>query len=401
MATMVGLFASIGEHMPIFREDKQLEASPESWVNRLHYRLTCLFLLGAVTMVTCTEWISGTDSIIDCMHGPGLPETVVKWYCYIQGTFVIPRHYVNSHTKLGNHVSQTGVGPYDPEKDDISVKAYYQWVPFMLFLQCLMFYFPHMVYDQAEGNKVKRILGSLNLFVLNREERSGAEKDLADYFVETMGIHDFWSVRVLIAHSLYLVNIIGQLFFTDAFLGYEFSKYGVSAASVLNDDPAERIDPMSQVFPRVTKCTFHKYGPSGDIQRHDVQCILPINIINEKIYVIFWFWLMILTILTILDVLFHMILVSVRGVRWKILNRKLNTAPRYKLVALDIDLHLVCRSLSFGDWKLCYHLIRNMDSVTAAEWLQCVTLKLREEKEKKIHDAETLPLKSKMSTEIL
>ena len=58
-----------------------------------------------------------------------------------------------------------------------------------------------------------------------------------------------------------------------------------------------------------------------------------------------------------------------------------------------------------------------MDSVTAAEWLQCLTSKLRyffrkylnqkldfiqnvrEEKEKKVHDMETLPLKSTISFE--
>ena len=32
MATMVGLFSSIGEHMPIFRHEKMIEATPESWV---------------------------------------------------------------------------------------------------------------------------------------------------------------------------------------------------------------------------------------------------------------------------------------------------------------------------------------------------------------------------------
>jgi hypothetical protein len=82
--TMVALFSSIGEHMPMFREAKQLEATPESWVNRLHFRLTSLLLLVAVAVVTCTEWISGTGSMIECMHGPGLPEGLVKWYCYIQ-----------------------------------------------------------------------------------------------------------------------------------------------------------------------------------------------------------------------------------------------------------------------------------------------------------------------------
>ena len=39
MATMVGLFSSIGEHMPIFRHEKMIEATPESWVriNHLHF----------------------------------------------------------------------------------------------------------------------------------------------------------------------------------------------------------------------------------------------------------------------------------------------------------------------------------------------------------------------------
>ena len=28
-------------------------------VNKLHYRITCMLLLVAVLLVTCTEWISG------------------------------------------------------------------------------------------------------------------------------------------------------------------------------------------------------------------------------------------------------------------------------------------------------------------------------------------------------
>lgn len=43
-----------------------------------------------------------------------------------------------------------------------------------------------------------------------------------------------------------------------------------------------------QVFPRVTKCTFHKYGASGSIQKHDALCVLALNILNEKIYIFLW-----------------------------------------------------------------------------------------------------------------
>merc|ERR1719186_1639189 len=192
-------------------------------------------------MVTCPEWISGTGSIIECMHGGSIPDTVINSYCYIQGTFSVPRHYKDFNTQVGNDVSQTGVGPYNP----------------------YMFYIPHIIYKAAEKGKVKNLLGSLRLFQLNKDTRKDDENALAKYFVETMSLHDGWSARMLCAHALYLVNVVGQVFFTDCFLGYEFSTYGVYAASFLEQEAQDRTDPMARVFPRVTKCTFHKYGPGG------------------------------------------------------------------------------------------------------------------------------------------
>ena len=46
-------------------------------------------------------------------------------------------------------------------------------------------------------------------------------------------------------------------------------------------DQEDRIDPMSRVFPRVTKCTFHKYGGSGTIQNLDALCVLGMNIFSD------------------------------------------------------------------------------------------------------------------------
>ena len=70
----------------------------------------------------------------------------------------------------------------------------------------------------------------------------------------------------------------------------------------------QRTDPMARVFPKVksfhrsavtpplqiTKCTFHKFGSSGSVQKFDGICVLPLNIINEKIYVFLWFWFLLL-----------------------------------------------------------------------------------------------------------
>lgn len=174
----------------------------------------------------------------------------------------------------------------------------------MLFLQGLMFYLPHVIFKNFEAGKIKLIITGLNQWNLDDEDRHSKEKDLANYLIETRGTHVTWCLQIMGASFLYLVNVVGQIFFTDCFLGYEFSTYGVTAASFLERAAEKRTDPMSRVFPRMTKCTFQKYGPSGTIQRHDAQCILPINIINEKIYVFLWFWFCILSVITLLDFCF-------------------------------------------------------------------------------------------------
>ena len=68
------------------------------------------------------------------------------------------------------------------------------------------------------------------------DERHSKEEVLAEYIVETKGFHCEWALQCLGAQFLYLVNVVGQIFFTDCFLGWEFTKYGVYAASFLEVD---------------------------------------------------------------------------------------------------------------------------------------------------------------------
>lgn len=45
-------------------------------------------------------------------------------------------------------------------------------------------------------------------------------------------------------------------------------RYGTDVISYSNMNQENRSDPMIEIFPRITKCTFHKYGASGSIQKH-------------------------------------------------------------------------------------------------------------------------------------
>ena len=109
--------------------------------------------------------------------------------------------------QIGYHVAETGVGPYDSRnKDNINTKAYYQWVPFMLFLQGCMFYIPHVIYKNFEGGRVKGYIDGLQNWVLDNNERSDKEHELAKNVVENIGQLKGWCLQLVAARTLYLVS---------------------------------------------------------------------------------------------------------------------------------------------------------------------------------------------------
>ena len=65
-----------------------------------------------------------------------IPKNVINTYCYVLTTFTLPKHW---NSKIGYEAAHMGVGAYNPAKDEVTYKAYYQWVPFVLFLQVYTF----------------------------------------------------------------------------------------------------------------------------------------------------------------------------------------------------------------------------------------------------------------------
>jgi len=77
-----------------------------------------------------------------------------------------------------------------------------------------------------------------------------------------------------------------------------------------------------QIFPKTAKCTFKSYGPSGTIQTYDAFCVLPVNIINEKIFIFLWFWFIILATLTAVSCLVRIATLAVPKFRLFLLQKK-------------------------------------------------------------------------------
>jgi len=143
-----------------------------------------------------------------------------------------------------------------------------------------------------------------------------------------------------------------------------------------NSRAKQQVDPMTFVFPRMTKCTYYDFGSSGDVQKHDALCLLPLNIINEKIYIALWFWFIILTILTILVIIYRLLAIISESVRCK------GLISRCKLSS-ERDIRLICRHCDVGDWFLFYMVAENLDPLIMREIVSAIASKINEHLELK------------------
>lgn len=153
----------------------------------------------------------------------------------------------------------------------------------------------------------------------------------------------------------------------DLFLGGAFRNYGAAVAAFVHtprmpagDMSFSSVNPMDKYFPKLTKCWFRNYGPSGTIQFKDRLCVLPLNIVNEKIFVILWFWLIFLAFVSSMAVLFRILVFSLQPLRTIMIMGQLRLVKR-SLVSR------IVKQFGFGDWFILYLLGKNMNPLIYKE----------------------------------
>lgn len=327
---------------------------------RLHYKATVIFLIVFSLLVTSRQYIGDP---IDCIV-EGVPPNVMDTYCWIHSTFTIPNRVTG---QIGQEVPHPGVHTgYGEEK---RYHKYYQWVCFFLFFQAMLFYIPRYLWKTWEGGKIKMLVMELNCPIIDEDAKCERKKLLVDYFISNLHSHNFYAFRFFICEVMNFFNVIGQIYFMDTFLGGEFTTYGSDVLKFTELEPEERSDPMAKVFPKVTKCTFHKYGPSGTVQQFDGLCVLPLNIVNEKIMVFIWFWFIIVAVLSGLALAYRLAVITVSSIRLYLLRARSRLAPRDQIEVIN-------RKCQIGDWFVLYQLGKNMDPLIYKEFVNDLSRRL-------------------------
>jgi len=320
-------------------------------------------ILGASSLLTTARQFFGDP--ISCIV-EGIDKGIFQTYCWIHGTFTLPSYLVG---KQGQDFPHPGVGPLGSsgshesgyirttEDGDEIRHAWYQWICFILFIQATMCYIPHFLWKNMEGGRIGMLLQGLDAKHL--ENVPSSHKDRRDLIVKyvsrNLQKNNLYAIKFFACEFLNFINIVGQMYLMDSFLGGTFTTYGIDVLSISNMEMEDRPDPMARTFPKMAKCTFHKYGPSGTIQNHDGLCILPMNIIIEKIYVFLWFWYVCLATWTGIFLIYRIALIASSRMRFMIFKNK---APKD---SHDGDIGAITDQLWLGDWVMLMQLAKNMN----------------------------------------
>ncbi|KAB7506475.1 Innexin inx1 [Armadillidium nasatum] len=133
-------------------------------------------------------------------------------------------------------------------------------------------------------------------------------KASSNYVTRTMKQHSRYAISFLFVEIFGVFIAILNLFLTNAFLGGEFFSFGPAAVKYIQSPAYDFNNPLNEVFPKVGKCTWYKYGPTGTIQVHDAMCVLPLNIVNEKTYICLWVVYITTAVVTSIILIYHTII---------------------------------------------------------------------------------------------
>lgn len=334
MTTIFEVVAPLCEHL--MDNFKRLDIDN---IDRLNHRYATLFFILASVVVIVRMYVG---ELINCWAPAQFADHWVAYansLCWISNTYYVP-----------------------PTEHDIMAAgnrteiAYYQWVPLMLLAQALMFYIPCALWgviNKSLGADIKRIITLLrqeeNMNPENREKmclviakhlhrlfnitntypKSGLMGRLKNRLIESQigcgrRFGNFLVAFYILLKLMHLGNIGLQFYMLHFFLGTNYTFYGVEVLSQLVSDGSYD---ASRHFPKVTLCDF-EIRTFGKNIPYSVQCTLPVNIFNEKIFIAIWFMLCLMLLVNFLS-LVHWVWIIFNTNRRQYIKRLLKIAGSF------------------------------------------------------------------------
>jgi hypothetical protein len=371
----------------------------DDFVDRMNRRYTPCILVIFTGLVTMKQYVG---SPIDC-------------WC--------PAQFTHAHVDYTNTVCWVSDTYYVPMEEDMPkaeeprrMISYYQWVPMLLLCQALLFFFPYLCWrflNRRVGLSIKALVEAgqslqkamfpeskdktLRYMVMQvdsyliRQRRT--RRDLLGRIREAIAryccfmCYKFTGSYLTFCYAsvkvMYLLNIVAQLFLLDVFLGMDrtYHLYGLRVMANLFSG-SDWV--LSSRFPRVTLCDF-QIRQQTNVHRYTVQCVLPINLFNEKIFLFIWFWFLGLAAATLVSLMYWVSHLGILSLQVHYVKRQLRSIDPGKK-----DGKMVRRFLEGylrRDGLFILRIVsQNAGAVTAAELLHGLWSKYGPERSELMHE---------------
>ncbi|XP_048772745.1 innexin unc-9-like [Ostrea edulis] len=328
----------------------------DDWVDRVNHIYTVVLLCIFAVFTGGGQYVGNPIECWCPAQFTGSYVSYTKSYCWIKNTYYVP---------LEEAI------PLDHGTRRQEELTYYQWVPIILVFMAFLFKVPCLVWrmlNSYSGLNLEKIVNmSAGTQTAEPKKRDETVKHIAVYIDRWLETHRQYNYNFMVRMKqkaskiccimcnkregtyltglymfvkiLYCVNVICQFFILNAFMGHGFySAYGLEVLQGLANNWEINESPR---FPRVTLCDFD-IRQLQNLQRWTVQCVLPINLFNEKIFIFLWFWFVLVAIVTCGNFLFWV---------WRVLVKQNRVAYIKKFLKVRDELHgeddkKVCRQFA-------------------------------------------------------
>jgi len=354
------------------------EINVDNWMFKMYYKVSMVICMTGATVGIATQYFGDP---ISCEF-QGISSDLAQDYCWIHGSSYIPAEY-QPHLKC--IVEQEGVMSADEAPDT----SYYQWVTFMFCIQAALFYLPYKIWCALENGVIASFGTEGRTPVMISEDAKYDDGVVQEAVVEkfvkyfkAIFHHNQWYFGYFVACELLNFFLLGvQFTLTDKFLNNKFQWYGMEVAYYYSIPYRDRMNPtlairnpMCSVFPTVTSCSIPNVGAAGGEQIHNGLCVLTQNIINEKIYLVLWFWYAFLAPFSICFIAYRIITIFFSGVRFALLYR---TVRRKYDDDIRKRLQYVLEKCYIGDWFVLYQLAKNCNPYFYREFIRELARELK------------------------
>ncbi|EDX02809.1 innexin inx5 isoform X1 [Drosophila yakuba] len=257
-----------------------------------------------------------------------------------------------------------GVGPEIRGQTEREYLRYYQWVIILLLFQSFIFYFPSCLWKVWEGQRLKQLCSEVGEALLSEETYNTRLRLLVKYFTtDYEDMHFCYMAKYVFCEVLNFLISVVNIMVLEVFLNGFWSKYLHALATIPFYDWDRWNRVSSSVFPKIAKCEVLKFGASGTANVMDNLCILPLNILNEKIFVFLWAWFLLMALMSGLNLLCRLAMICSGYLREQMIRSQLRfMTKRHVKRAL--------RDLTIGDWFLMMKVSVNVNPMLFRDLMQ-------------------------------